>query len=117
MFLRQLPKIQCRSGIRRFSDDFKDKWNANRVNPIQRTLDILRGDFKEMLGVKKTEKRDGSEWDSHMDKYIAQKPFQTHCDVLVIGGGGIGSSIAYWLKKEAREGLNVVVVEKDPMVS
>jgi len=40
--------------------------------------------------------------------------FQTHCDILVIGGGGVGSSIAYWLKKRARDGLNVVVVEKDP---
>lgn len=40
--------------------------------------------------------------------------FQSHCDVLVIGGGGIGASIAYWLKKRAQDGLNVVVVEKDP---
>lgn len=40
--------------------------------------------------------------------------FQTHCDVLVIGGGGMGSSIAYWLKQRAQDGLNVVVVEKDP---
>ncbi|XP_034667800.1 FAD-dependent oxidoreductase domain-containing protein 1 [Drosophila subobscura] len=39
--------------------------------------------------------------------------FQTHCDVLIIGGGGVGSSIAYWLKEKARDGLNVVVVEKD----
>lgn len=42
--------------------------------------------------------------------------FQTHCDVLIIGGGGVGSSIAYWLKEKARDGLNVVVVEKDDTV-
>lgn len=40
--------------------------------------------------------------------------FQSHCDVLIIGGGGIGSSIAHWLKKKAHDGLSVVVVEKDP---
>ncbi|XP_014286238.1 FAD-dependent oxidoreductase domain-containing protein 1 isoform X2 [Halyomorpha halys] len=37
-----------------------------------------------------------------------------HCDVLVIGGGCMGSSIAYWLKQRALEGLSVVVVERDP---
>lgn len=39
--------------------------------------------------------------------------FQSHCDVLIIGGGGVGASIAYWLKKRAFSGLNVVVLEKD----
>ncbi|CAH1389191.1 unnamed protein product [Nezara viridula] len=39
-----------------------------------------------------------------------------HCDVLIIGGGCMGSSIAYWLKQRALEGLRVVVVEKDPTV-
>lgn len=39
------------------------------------------------------------------------------CDVLIIGGGAIGSSIAYWLKKKVyREEFSVVVVEKDPTV-
>ncbi|KAJ6634451.1 FAD-dependent oxidoreductase domain-containing protein 1, partial [Pseudolycoriella hygida] len=40
--------------------------------------------------------------------------FQSHCDVLIIGGGGVGASIAYWLKKRGGHGLNVVVIEKDP---
>lgn len=34
-------------------------------------------------------------------------------DVLVIGGGAIGCSVAYWLKKAAS--LDVTVVERDPV--
>lgn len=39
------------------------------------------------------------------------------CDVVIIGGGVIGSSIAYWLRKRVyTDDFKVVVVEKDPMV-
>lgn len=41
----------------------------------------------------------------------------SHCDVAIIGGGAVGSSIAYWLKKRAGDGLKVAVVEKDKCVS
>lgn len=41
-----------------------------------------------------------------------------NCDVVIIGGGVIGSSIAYWLKQRIyTSDFKVVVVEKDPMVS
>lgn len=47
------------------------------------------------------------------------KPFvyPEHADVVIIGGGFIGSAVAYWLKKRTAEGLSVVVLEKDFTVS
>ncbi|XP_077987092.1 FAD-dependent oxidoreductase domain-containing protein 1-like [Glandiceps talaboti] len=38
-------------------------------------------------------------------------------DIVVVGGGIIGSSIAYFLKKKLTTGMRVLVVEKDPTYS
>ena len=38
-------------------------------------------------------------------------------DVLIVGGGVIGSAVAYWIKERNPKGSNVVVVERDPVVS
>ena len=40
-----------------------------------------------------------------------------HADYVIIGGGAIGLSIAFWLKHVSRNGYRVVVIEKDPTVS
>lgn len=40
-------------------------------------------------------------------------------DIVIVGGGVVGWSIAYWLKKKekVRGGVQVIVVERDPTVS
>jgi len=40
--------------------------------------------------------------------------FPEHNDIVIIGGGAIGSSIAYWLKQRAPNALTITVIEKDP---
>lgn len=110
---------------------------TNSTNPIQRTFNILGNDLKKVKNFFKTssatsdnDKVNSAETEGIIKETPLQKiqkqqqirrtnneEFQTHCDVLVIGGGGVGSSVAYWLKKQARGGLNVVVVERDPTVS
>ena len=113
----------------------------NEVNPIQRTFNILGNDLKKVKNffsssTKSSEtasdfSQPGEEGISKNSKETplqkiqrettrrsySDEEFQTHCDVLVIGGGGVGSSVAYWLKRQARNGLNVVVVERDNTVS
>lgn len=117
--VQRISTWQFRS--RSFSDESneekKNKWNIKREHPIKRTVKIIGDDFKRILGRPTGKSKEEVEWDKHLGLYMDNTPFQSHCDVLIIGGGGIGSSIAYWLKKEAREGLNVVVVEKDSTVS
>lgn len=43
--------------------------------------------------------------------------FPSHVDICIIGGGAIGSSIAYFLKEKAKHGLKICVIEKDKTVS
>lgn len=72
---------------------------------MTRTLNILKNDFKAM-----TMKDDTIR--------VPDNSFPSHCDIVILGGGAMGTSIAYWLKeKTGVNGLNVVVVEKDPTVS
>ncbi|XP_017097823.2 FAD-dependent oxidoreductase domain-containing protein 1 [Drosophila bipectinata] len=111
---------QAGSGSGPGNDGDEDK------HPIRRTLRLLGNDMrkvKEFFVPKEAVPEDSKDtiptqskfkFSGERDRdYTLPDDFQTHCDVLVIGGGGLGSSVAYWLKEKARDGLNVVVVEKD----
>lgn len=93
-------------------------------DPIKRTFGILSDDIKnyfsgirsklhhagEMLSGEAAKAPSG---DNTVHQNGPELLWPSHCDVLVVGGGVMGSSIAYHLKERALEGLNVVVVEED----
>ncbi|XP_075211393.1 FAD-dependent oxidoreductase domain-containing protein 1-like isoform X2 [Lycorma delicatula] len=108
--------FNCRSVINAYEEQFRigpAHFGGRRMSyyydegdketPIGRTLRILKrsfGEVKEYL-------------DDPDRRYAKKKIFPSYCDILVIGGGAIGSSISYWLKQRALDGLRVVVVDKD----
>lgn len=91
-------------------------------NPMTRTHRILKDD---VVGLKKfipvvNEKSwgDNVSMFKHTlmgggDGYPEDEIFPSHVDVLIIGGGAIGSSIAFFLKQRAQEGLRIAVLERD----
>lgn len=76
------------------------RYSKETKNPFTRTWSVLSKEVPVFLGLNKKE-----------------VVFPEHADVVIIGGGFIGSAVAYWLKMKAGDGLAVVVIENDPMVS
>ncbi|XP_014259347.1 FAD-dependent oxidoreductase domain-containing protein 1-like isoform X2 [Cimex lectularius] len=77
--------------------------NKDDDTPYKKTVDVFKHDF------------------DHLKHYLLNtenKPKQPRiphfCDILIIGGGVMGCSIAYWLQQRALDGLDIVVIEKDP---
>ncbi|KAK9870386.1 hypothetical protein WA026_007951 [Henosepilachna vigintioctopunctata] len=77
-----------------------------RMHPVLRTLKILKDDLKNLSpSFIETEMK-------------ALSAFPSHTDILVIGGGVIGTSVAYWIReKTGLKGPSVTVIEKDPTFS
>ncbi|XP_076066894.1 FAD-dependent oxidoreductase domain-containing protein 1-like [Oratosquilla oratoria] len=86
------------------------EYREHYENPFLKTLGVMKDDVKGFL---KNIKNMGQE----EEDATPAKIFSEHCDVLIIGGGAIGSSIAYHLKERALGGLHIVVIEKDPTYS
>ncbi|EFA03961.2 FAD-dependent oxidoreductase domain-containing protein 1 [Tribolium castaneum] len=102
MFTRRVSKFLI--NVNRCFHTSKN-YSKDSEHPLLRTLRILKEDFYRIEGPSKNE----------LEKQRALMGlFPRHADVLIIGGGAIGSSIAYWLKeKTSREGIRVIVIEKD----
>ncbi|XP_017060950.1 FAD-dependent oxidoreductase domain-containing protein 1 [Drosophila ficusphila] len=122
--IRLLQRRSYSSGAANSGSPGGDKSGEEDSHPIRRTLRLLGNDMrkvKEFFVPKDPEPEQERIPTQSKFKFTGERErdptladdFQTHCDVLIIGGGAVGSSIAYWLKEKARDGLNVVVVEKD----
>ena len=46
--------------------------------------------------------------------YDQRVGFPRHCDILIVGGGVIGCSVAYWIQQRVQQALKIVVIERDP---
>jgi NADPH-dependent 2,4-dienoyl-CoA reductase/sulfur reductase-like enzyme len=90
-------------------------------NPIKRTVRILGNDMNTVKN--KVQSFIATVQGIREVAYQAAKSpyrggiFPEHCDVVIIGGGAVGSSIAYWLKQRAPNALAITVIEKDPSVN
>lgn len=82
------------------------KLGEERENPIWRTFRVLKDDILLKNQIYANGRKTG-----------ITKGFPNQADIVVIGGGAIGSSIAYWLKEKTNyEAVRVVVIEKDTTV-
>lgn len=104
MFSRQVRTLAFLHK-RFFHSSRSNRHTSTGEHPFKRAMRILSDDLKHL-----TRRKEYNEKIRNM--------FPSHVDVVIIGGGAMGSSIAYWLKeKTGKDALDIVVLEKDPTVS
>jgi len=87
-------------------DNYYDP-DAINENPLERCKRFIKRDINELW------KRANDPFQQYEDNKI----FPKTVDILIVGGGVIGSSIAYWLQNKCRDGITIAVVEKDLSVN
>lgn len=87
-------------------DNYYDPDAANE-NPMDRCKRFLKRDVNDLMRL----------FNDPFKEYQDEKLFPKSVDILIVGGGVIGSSIAYWLQNKCRDGLTIAVVEKDLSVN
>ncbi|PSN57396.1 hypothetical protein C0J52_02879 [Blattella germanica] len=105
------------------SDGSSDNQYPKPEHPFERTFRILGNDMKTLKNNVETfvrrvrNTREAAEKASKAAYRYRHEVFPEHCDIAIIGGGAMGSSIAYWLKQRAPNALSVTVIERDPLVN
>lgn len=93
------PVIPQTIPARSVGDDERNRLSDGSISPELKVFNIFRDEFKGYL--------------KSAGPGVPEPPFPKEVDILVIGGGIMGSSVAYWLKQRAPESFSLAVVERD----
>lgn len=103
-------------------DEYDDKkWFEPGETPWERTKQVFKTDWKRMVRRYKTAKDSPYQRDNIVER-VYRDPMEHELipyenTFLIIGGGLVGSAIAWWIKQRSRdEDLRVTVVEADSTV-
>jgi hypothetical protein len=78
---------------------FESTYICNR--PLEDPIDRSADHFRTKKNVKGNFTKEG---------YLA------YYDIIIMGGGVMGCSVAFWLAQRVKEGFNILVIERDPQV-
>ncbi|CAG9858699.1 unnamed protein product [Phyllotreta striolata] len=108
MFFRSLQNIGSAAiKQKRYIQSSSTLFSEERENPVWRTIRILAEDLQ-------FRKRKYPVTQEDYDLVVSRE-FPRHVDIVIIGGGAIGTSIAYWIKKFTNyDGVSLIVLDKDP---